>query len=105
MTISYHGQHDVAGKVTEESKILKCLKEMVLREQPGTTDPRPGTSSSPASSTNSRTWTSSLGRPLRHRFQQTARRQEAASEGMKVIAISGKIFTLTWMLMGFNNFA
>jgi uroporphyrinogen decarboxylase len=24
---------------------------------------------------------------------------------MKVIAISGKIFTLTWMLMGFNNFA
>ena len=26
-------------------------------------------------------------------------------EGMKVIAISGKIFTLTWMLMGFNNFA
>jgi len=26
-------------------------------------------------------------------------------EGMKVIATSGKIFTLTWMLMGFNNFA
>ncbi len=26
-------------------------------------------------------------------------------EGMKVIANSGKIFTLTWMLMGFNNFA
>ena len=24
---------------------------------------------------------------------------------MKVIAISGKIFTLTWMLMGFNHFA
>jgi uroporphyrinogen decarboxylase len=26
-------------------------------------------------------------------------------EGMKVIANSGKIFTLVWMLMGFNNFA
>ena len=26
-------------------------------------------------------------------------------EGMKVIANSGKIFTLAWMLMGFNNFA
>ena len=26
-------------------------------------------------------------------------------EGMKVIAVSGKIFTLTWMLMGFNHFA
>jgi uroporphyrinogen decarboxylase len=30
---------------------------------------------------------------------------EYLPEGMKVIAISGKIFTLTWMLMGFNNFA
>jgi uroporphyrinogen decarboxylase len=26
-------------------------------------------------------------------------------EGMKVIAASGKIFTMTWMLMGFNHFA
>ena len=25
-------------------------------------------------------------------------------EGMKVIAVTGKIFTLTWMLMGFNHF-
>lgn len=25
-------------------------------------------------------------------------------EGMKVVAMSGKIFTLTWMLMGFENF-
>ena len=26
-------------------------------------------------------------------------------EGMKVVAVSGKIFTLSWMLMGFENFA
>ncbi|MGL4209367.1 MAG: uroporphyrinogen decarboxylase family protein, partial [Candidatus Adiutrix sp.] len=26
-------------------------------------------------------------------------------QGMKAIGVSGKIFTLTWMLMGFNNFA
>ena len=26
-------------------------------------------------------------------------------EGMKVIAISGKVYTLTWMLMGFSHFA
>ena len=26
-------------------------------------------------------------------------------EGMKVVANSGKIYTLTWMLLGFNNFA
>jgi hypothetical protein len=28
------------GKVTEESKITRVLKEMVLREKPGTTDPK-----------------------------------------------------------------
>jgi len=26
-------------------------------------------------------------------------------KGMKVVAITGKVYTLTWMLMGFNNFA
>lgn len=30
--------------------------------------------------------------------------QEYLPEGMKIIALSGKIFTLTWMLMGFENF-
>jgi uroporphyrinogen decarboxylase len=29
--------------------------------------------------------------------------QDLLPEGMKVIAVSGKIFTLTWMLMGFND--
>ena len=31
--------------------------------------------------------------------------QALLAEGMKIIAMSGKIFTLTWMLMGFENFA
>ena len=30
--------------------------------------------------------------------------REMLPQGMKVIALSGKIFTLSWMLMGFNNF-
>lgn len=30
--------------------------------------------------------------------------QEHLPEGMKIIALSGKIFTLTWLLMGFENF-
>ena len=30
--------------------------------------------------------------------------QQYLPEGMKIIATSGKIFTLTWMLMGFENF-
>lgn len=31
--------------------------------------------------------------------------RELLPEGMKIIATSGKVFTLTWMLMGFENFA
>jgi len=31
--------------------------------------------------------------------------QASLPTGMKIIAMSGKIFTLTWMLMGFENFA
>jgi len=31
--------------------------------------------------------------------------QALLPEGMKIIAASGKIFTMTWMLMGFENFA
>ena len=31
--------------------------------------------------------------------------QEYLPEGMRIVAASGKIFTMTWMLMGFENFA
>jgi uroporphyrinogen decarboxylase len=30
--------------------------------------------------------------------------QKHLPEGMKIIAVSGKVFTLTWLLMGFENF-
>jgi uroporphyrinogen decarboxylase len=94
------------GKVTEESKITKVLKEMVLREKPGTTDPKAWNLE----------FTSFIHeRPDLNRFPWEAAAdidfsklhavRELLPEGMKVIAISGKIFTLTWMLMGFNNFA
>ena len=94
------------GKVTEESKITRVLKEMVLRDKPGTTDPK--------------AWNLEMTSFLHERPDLDTFPWEAAAEidfsklhavkkllpeGMKVIAISGKIFTLTWMLMGFNNFA
>jgi len=94
------------GKVTEESKITRVLKEMVLREKPGTTDPK--------------AWNLELTSFIHERPDLDKFPWEAAAEidfsklhdvkqilpeGMKVIAVSGKIFTLTWMLMGFNNFA
>lgn len=94
------------GKVTEESKITKVLKEMVIRENPDITDPK--------------AWNLEFTSFIHERSDIERFPWEAAAEidfsklhavkeflpqGMKVIAISGKIFTLTWMLMGFNNFA
>jgi uroporphyrinogen decarboxylase len=94
------------GKVTEESKITRVLKEMVLREKPGTTDPK--------------AWNLEMTSFIHERpdldkfpweaaadidFSKLHAVKDLLPEGMKVIAISGKIFTLTWMLMGFNNFA
>lgn len=94
------------GKVTEESRITRVLKEMVLREKPGTTD--------------TKAWNLEMTSFIHERSDLKMFPWEAAAdidisklqavkallpEGMKVIAISGKIFTLTWMLMGFNNFA
>ena len=37
-------------------------------------------------------------------FSKFYKAQPFLPKGMKMIAISGKIFTLTWMLMGFQNF-
>jgi len=94
------------GKVTEESKITRVLKEMVLREKPGTTDPK--------------AWNLEMTSFIHERpdlekfpweaaadidFSKLHEVKKLLPEGMKVIAVSGKIFTLTWMLMGFNNFA
>ena len=96
----------VPGKVTEESKISKVLRNMVLREKPETTDPK--------------AWNLECTSFIHERADLEKFPWDVASEidvsklhavgellpkGMKVIAVSGKIFTLTWMLMGFNNFA
>jgi uroporphyrinogen decarboxylase len=94
------------GKVTEESKITRVLKEMVLRERPGVSDPKAWNLE----------FTSFIHeRPDLEKFPWDAAAEidfsnlqavgKLLPEGMKTIAISGKIFTLTWMLMGFNNFA
>jgi uroporphyrinogen decarboxylase len=96
----------VPGKVTEESKISRVLRDMVLGENPGTTDPK--------------AWNLEFTSFIHEQPDLDKFPWDAASEidlrklhavgkilpeGMKVIAVSGKIFTLTWMLMGFNNFA
>lgn len=93
------------GKVTEESTITKLLKEMVLAKNPGETNPK--------------AWNLEVTPFIHERedfesfpweaaaemdFGPLDRIGELLPEGMKVVAISGKIFTLTWMLMGFQNF-
>jgi len=97
------------GKVTEESKITRVLKEMVMTDMPGIE-----TKNDPTK------WnlefTSFIhDRPDLNKFPWDAAGEidftkilavgKLLPEGMKAIAVSGKIFTLTWMLMGFNNFA
>ena len=94
------------GKVTEESKITRLLKELVLAKNPEETDPQ--------------AWNLEMSSFIHERSDFDAFPWDAATEieyakldqveallppGMKVIVISGKIFTLTWMLMGFQNLA
>ena len=94
------------GKVTQESKITRVLKEMVLKKNPAETDDR--------------AWNLEYTSFIKDRASFEAFPWEAAAEvdltkirevgrylpeGMKAIAVSGKLFTLSWMLMGFNDFS
>jgi uroporphyrinogen decarboxylase len=94
------------GKVTGESKITRVLREMVLRKNPGETDEK--------------AWNLEYTSFIKSRRDFEEFPWEAAKEidlskiqnvgallppGMKAIAVSGKLFTLSWMLMGFNDFA
>jgi len=94
------------GGVTTESKITRVLREKVQRERPEETDPK--------------AWNLEVTSFIHEREDFESFPWEAAAEldfthlneaegllpdGMKIIAVSGKIFTLTWMLMGFQNFS
>lgn len=94
------------GKVTEESAISQLIKRTVLRDSPDAQDDK--------------SWNLEFSSFIHDRgdferfpwdlagnldFSKLQRVAEVLPSGMKVIAVSGKIFTLTWMLMGFNHFA
>jgi len=94
------------GKVTEESKITKVLRYKVLSEKPGTTDPKAWNLEFSSfiheqPDVNEFPWGPASEIDIRNLYNVG----KLLPEGMKAIAVSGKIFTLTWMLMGFNNFA
>jgi uroporphyrinogen decarboxylase len=94
------------GKVTENSHISKILKKMDETDDPD----RPAgdqwnleTTSHIHSQADFEAFPWETLKALD--FSRLVRAAEFLPPGMKVIGVSGKIFTLTWMLMGFNHFA
>jgi len=94
------------GKVTDESSISKVIRETMFKDSPEAEDEK--------------AWNLELTSFINNRedfehfpwdlagqldFSKFYEVRNLLPEGMKVIAVSGKIFTLTWMLMGFNKFA
>ena len=93
------------GKVTDESPISRAIRENMVKNGSGT---------------DNWSWNLEYTSFINDRrdferfpwelasnidFSQLVEIKDLLPEGMKVIAVSGKIYTLTWMLMGFNNFA
>lgn len=94
------------GKVTQESAITKVIREVMLKDSPD--------------ADNERSWNLEYTSFIKTRadfekfpweiaaeldFSKFFEVKDMLPDGMKVIAVSGKIFTLTWMLMGFNDFS
>ena len=94
------------GKVTTESMISKVIREVMLKDSPDA-DKEEAWSLEHTSFINNRDDFERFPWEIAAKLDFTKFHEIKGilPEGMKVIAVSGKIFTLTWMLMGFNNFA
>ncbi len=94
------------GKVTDESSISRVIKEVMLKDSPDADDER-AWSLEYTSFINNREDFEKFPWEIAAQldFSKFHDVKDLLPEGMKVIAVSGKIFTMTWMLMGFNNFA
>ncbi len=94
------------GKVTQESKISKVIRDVMLKDSPD--------------ADKDEAWNLETHSFIKTRedfekfpwdvaaeldFSSFYKIKDLLPDGMKVIAVSGKVFTLTWMLMGFNDFA
>jgi len=93
------------GRVTEESEISKVIRDVMLKD---TADQE----MDGAWSLERRAWIHTEEDFQAFPWREAARLdlskfhqvQAYLPDGMKIIAMSGKIITLTWMLMGFENF-
>lgn len=94
------------GKVTENSAISKVIKKYVLQDKPEEKEEEAWNIENRSFIHNERDfevfpWEEVAKLDL-SKFYEV---QHYLPEGMKIIALSGKIFTLSWMLMGFQNFS
>ena len=92
------------GGVTEESKITQILKKMVLDKNPDETNPKAwnlefSSFINDRNDFNAFPWNEAS----KIDYSKLDTVKEYLPEGMKIIVTTGKIFTLTWMLMGFSN--
>jgi uroporphyrinogen decarboxylase len=94
------------GKVTTESVISKVIKDVMLKDSPDA-EKEEAWSLERRSFLNNREDFERFPWDIAGKldFAKFYAIKDLLPEKMKVIAVSGKIFTLTWMLMGFNNFA
>ncbi|MDR1111195.1 MAG: hypothetical protein LBP92_11010 [Deltaproteobacteria bacterium] len=98
------------GKVTEDSHVSKILKKLHEPDDPN----------SPEAAGDDRNWNLEVSSFIHDMgefeafpwdelakldFSRLTGVASLIPPGMKAIGVSGKIFTMTWMLMGFNNFA
>ena len=94
------------GKVTQESRISKVIQEVMLADSPDA-DKEDAWNLETHSFIKTREDFEKFPWDVASQldFSSFYKVRDLLPEGMKVIAVSGKIFTLTWMLMGFNHFA
>jgi uroporphyrinogen decarboxylase len=94
------------GKVTQESRISKVIQEVMLADSPDA-DKKDAWNLETHSFIKKREDFEKFPWDVASQldFSGFYKVKDLLPEGMKVIAVSGKIFTLTWMLMGFNHFA
>ncbi|MCF8108178.1 MAG: hypothetical protein K9J81_04205 [Desulfohalobiaceae bacterium] len=94
------------GKVTKDSKISQVIREVMLADSEDA-DKEEAWNLEQASFIKTREDFEKFPWEVAAEldFDNFYKVRDLLPENMKVIAISGKIFTLTWMLMGFNHFA
>ena len=93
------------GKVTKESHISKLISRVMLRDKGDAEREESWNLETTSWIHNERDFeVFPWDEAAKLDFSTFYEAQPHLPDGMKIVAMSGKIFTLTWMLMGFENF-